>query len=101
METVSVIVACFNQRQYIEQCIDSILSQTYPDIEAIVVDDGSIDGTRDYLKTAAARYRQIKVAFNERNPGAATVRAKGIGLSSGSLLTTSSTCAAKRPFVCR
>ena len=45
--TISVIVAVYNSRHYFRQCIESICSQTYTELEIIVVDDGSDDGTSE------------------------------------------------------
>jgi GT2 family glycosyltransferase len=47
---VSVITAVFNNRRYIEACIESVLSQTYRNIEHIIIDGGSTDGTLDVIK---------------------------------------------------
>ena len=43
MGLVSVIVTCYNHEKYIEQCLKSVLSQTYPEIELLVINDGSTD----------------------------------------------------------
>lgn len=50
---VSVLVPAYNREPYIEQCVDSALSQTWPAVEVIVVDDGSTDGTSERLRSLA------------------------------------------------
>ena len=46
---VSILVACHNSEQYIDECIKSLLSQTYPKLEIIICDDASQDGTWNKL----------------------------------------------------
>jgi len=53
---VSVILATYNGEKYIEQCIESILNQTYGDIELVVVDDGSSDSTIDMIRDINLSY---------------------------------------------
>lgn len=48
---VSVVTAVFNGRMYIAQCLDSVLNQDYPNIEHIIIDGGSTDGTLDVLRS--------------------------------------------------
>lgn len=45
-ETVSVIVTAYNVERYLSKCLDSILAQTYPELEVIVIDDASTDKTK-------------------------------------------------------
>lgn len=54
--TVSVAILSYNQRDYLRECIDSILAQDYPDIEIVVADDGSTDGTAAMVEDLAARH---------------------------------------------
>lgn len=53
---VTVIVPSYNHKRFITECLDSIKNQTYPNIQWIVVDDGSKDGTPDYLKEKQSEY---------------------------------------------
>ena len=48
---ISVIVPVYNVEHYLNRCVDSILAQTYSDLEILLVDDGSTDNTQEFLKT--------------------------------------------------
>ena len=54
---ISIITAVYNNKKYIADCIESVLSQSYPEIEHIVIDGGSTDGTKEILE----KYR-LKIA---------------------------------------
>ena len=58
---VSIVVAVYNTRPYLRECIDSALSQTYGDIEVVAVDDGSTDGSLDLLKEYGDAVRTVAV----------------------------------------
>ena len=47
---VSVIIPCFNVEKYISECLESVRNQSYPDLEIICVDDGSVDQTLSILE---------------------------------------------------
>lgn len=81
MHKVSVIIPCYNDGQYITKSITSVLKQTYPYIEIIVVDDGSTDeATKRILRGLVDE--KIKVIYAS-NQGPAAARNKGIALSTG------------------
>jgi len=66
---VSVLVTAYNRERFIGPAIESIIAQTFPDFEIIVVDDRSTDGTLDIAHEYAAREARLRVVANERNLG--------------------------------
>lgn len=82
---VSVIVPTYNRRRWIGECLDALASQTYPNFEAIVVDDRSSDGTVDWL-LSNPRYGFVRVHVQEKNGGASVARNTGIRLAKGELI---------------
>ena len=80
-EKVSVIIPAYNAEKYLQECLNSVLNQTYKDVEVVVVNDGSTDGTKSILDTYAVRYSNIKV-INTENGGVS--RARNIGLDNAS-----------------
>lgn len=81
--TVSLVLPTFNSAATLDRAIDSVLAQTFPDWELIVIDDGSTDGTPEVLAHAARRVgpRMVRVRNANRGPGAA--RNLGIELARG------------------
>ena len=53
---ISVIMPCYNAAPFIEEAISSVLQQTYPDAQIIVIDDGSDDATPDIIRNLAATH---------------------------------------------
>lgn len=78
---VSVIIPTYNVEKYIEKAIQSVLDQTYPNIEIIVVDDGSTDHTVDVVRSF--HDERIKLFINERNMGPSYSRNRGIKEAKG------------------
>ena len=72
--SVSVIVPNYNNEKYIQQCLDSVLAQTYPIKEIIVYDDCSTDGSRAILKEYANNHSNIRVILGEKNVGVSAAR---------------------------
>lgn len=75
---ISIIVPVYNVEEYLNDCIDSILAQTYTNFELILVDDGSTDGSRDICDQYAEKELRVKVIHKE-NGGVSSAR--NIGLS--------------------
>ena len=80
--TVSVLVPTFNRVNYIAECLDSLLAQTVPPLEVIVIDDGSEDGTADLLASYGHRIRHIR----KENGGKPTAVNLGIQEARGDLI---------------
>ncbi|MFH1154690.1 MAG: glycosyltransferase [Pseudomonadota bacterium] len=80
---VSVIIPSFNHERYIESTINSVLDQTLDDLEIIIVDDGSTDGSRDVIqKMSCDRIR----LFTQENRGTAPTLNRGMDLASGDII---------------
>ena len=84
---VSVIVPVHNVKKYIKQCIDSIVNQTLKEIEIILVDDCSTDGTSAILDDYAKRDERIQVVHNREKLGAGGARNIGLRRSRGEYLS--------------
>lgn len=85
MDVISIIVPAFNKKEYIEKTLLSILKQTYPIIEIIVVDDGSTDGTEVIVKKIMENHPSVRYLYQE-NKGVSFARWQGIQIASGQLI---------------
>ncbi|WP_081481840.1 glycosyltransferase family 2 protein [Paenibacillus elgii] len=81
MMFISVVMAVYNGEKYIEEAIQSILNQTYPQFELIIINDGSMDRTREILD--AIPDNRVKIVHAETNQGAAASLNLGIAHASG------------------
>lgn len=81
-ETVSVIVPVYNVEDYLERCLRSVTSQTYKELEIIIVNDGSTDGSREICRHWAALDERITLVEQE-NKGLGPARNIGIKKASG------------------
>lgn len=81
-ETVSIIIPAYNAEEYLEKCIKSILSQPYPLLEVIVVNDGSTDRTQQIAQNISAQDSRIKL-INTQNGGVSAARNIGLTQASG------------------
>ncbi len=71
---VSVIIPVYNTKDYLHQCLDSLVGQTLEDIEILVVDDGSTDGSDQVIKEYEEKYPQKVKGFFKENGGQASAR---------------------------
>ena len=79
---ISVVTPSFNQAQFIERTIRSVLDQDYPDVEHIVVDGGSTDGTLDILRRYSGRIAWI----SEKDRGQTHAINKGLSMATGEIV---------------
>lgn len=82
-ELISIVIAAYNVERYLEECLESVLNQTYQHIEVILVNDGSTDQTADIAKEFANRDQRLKVIHIE-NQGASVAKNTGISHTKGS-----------------
>ena len=83
---LSVIVPVYNVRKYIEKCLESILSQDYKNLEVIVVDDGSTDGSDLVVEAYMSRHKRVRMLRVDHS-GNGTARNVGIQAAKGKYLT--------------
>ena len=83
MTRVSVVIPCYNGARFLRQAIDGALAQTHPDVEVVVVDDGSTDDSA----AVAESYGDSVVLLRGPNRGLSAARNKGVAASTGEFLT--------------
>jgi glycosyltransferase involved in cell wall biosynthesis len=81
-DKISIIVPLYNSENYLRRCIDSLINQTYENLEIILVDDGSTDGSRKICNEYAKKDTRIKV-IHKINGGISDARNTGLKISSG------------------
>lgn len=82
MPEISVIVPVYKAEQYLDRCVKSILEQTYPDFELILVDDGSPDGSPILCDKWAEKDSRVHV-IHKKNGGASSARNAGLAIAKG------------------
>ena len=82
---ISVIIPAYNAESWLARCVDSVLDQTYANVEVIIVDDGSVDGTAEIADACAAANPRVK-AVHQSNKGLSGARNTGIERARGEKL---------------
>jgi len=85
-DKISVIIPAFNASKYIEQCVESVESSSYTNLEVIIVDDGSTDNTGEIIEGLKNRYDNI-ITTNTGDKGISVTRNTGLSLVSGEYFT--------------
>ncbi len=78
----SIVIPIYNTEKYLENCIISVLNQTYKDFEVLLINDGSTDGSGEICEKFASKDNRIKV-IHKNNSGVSSARNKGIDNASG------------------
>ena len=83
MDLITVVIPVYNAERTIEKCIDSLLSQSYKNIEIILINDCSTDGSLDICNNYIDKHSNIKVLSNRKNSGVSYTRNRGIDVAKG------------------
>jgi len=75
---ISIIVPVYNSEKTLKRCLDSIINQTYKNWQAILIDDGSFDKSKNIIDEYVAKDRRFKYIVNEKNLGIAATRNKAL-----------------------
>lgn len=84
-EKISVIIPVYNCRTWIEECLKSVVGQTYQNLEIVVIDDGSDDGSAEIINHFAQKDSRIRY-FYQINQGEASARKQGLMRAAGSIV---------------
>ena len=84
MDLISVVVPVYKVEKYLDRCINSIINQTYQNLEIILVDDGSPDNSGAICDEYAVKDSRIKV-IHKKNGGLSDARNAGIEVASGKI----------------
>jgi len=82
--TVSVIIPCYNQAQYLPEAVESVVKQRFQDFEIVIVNDGSADATKQTAESLIQQYHGYKISLiNQKNQGVSAARNTGIEAAKG------------------
>ena len=82
-EYISIIIPAYNAAHYLENCLDSVLNQTYPNLEIVLINDGSTDNTKEIADRYQAQFPKIIHVIHVDNQGVTQTRFTGILASHG------------------
>lgn len=86
-ELISVVVPVYNVEKYLRKCIDSIINQTYENLEIIIVNDGSKDNSGQICDEYGEKYSDFIKVHHQINKGLSAARNKGLSLAKGAYIT--------------
>lgn len=82
MSKISIIIPCYNVEKFLQRCLDSVINQTFSDFEAICVNDGSLDNSKEILENYAKKDSRFKI-INQKNQGLSIARNNGLKKANG------------------
>lgn len=85
-DLISIVIPVYNVEDYLERCLNSVILQTYKNIEILLINDGSTDNSLEICKKYANTDNRIKI-INQKNKGASSARNKGIECATGKYIT--------------
>ena len=100
MPKISVLIPAYNVEKYVARCLDSVIAQTFSDIEIIIVNDGSTDGTAAIIDDYSVRDSRIKVVNHPENCGLMWGRKTCVEASTGDFLMFVDSDDAVTPYAC-
>jgi len=83
---ISVVVPCYNGEQFLDKAIESVASQTYKNLEIIIINDGSNDRTENIVKAWQNKDSRVRYVKHKKNKGLAVARNTGIRVSVGGII---------------
>lgn len=83
---VSIIIPIYNTEKYLKRCLDSVVNQTYKNLEIILIDDGSTDNSPKIIDTYAKKDSRIK-AIHQKNAGQSAARNHGLKIATGDYIS--------------
>lgn len=86
MKKVSIVVPVYNTSKYLEKCLESLVHQTYNNLEIILIDDKSTDNAKEIIKEYSSKYSFVKGIYNKENKGIGYTRNRGIKIAVGDYL---------------
>src|ERR1700727_1605549 len=84
-DLVSVTIVTYNSGRFIKRCLESLIEQKFPNLEVVIVDNASTDGTIDILEQYQDHFQ---IHYNDENIGFAAAQNQAIGLSNGEWVLT-------------
>lgn len=85
-ERVTIVVPCYNVEYYLARCLDSLVAQTYENLEVIMVEDCSTDKTRDIVREYEKKYDNFRAIYNKQNGGLGNARNVGIAATNSKFI---------------
>ncbi len=84
MKKVSVVIPCYNMGKYVLEAIDSVIKQTYKNIEIICINDGSTDNSRDIILGSVQKYKNSNIIFIDNDENCGLIKSRNIAISKSS-----------------